>query len=157
MINIEILISVLGEDFLYALDTESNRCSKTDLLEKDQLANGYGCFVDIHGIKELAAIYTANKKILFFFKTSYLLEDSSLSASQKDGFFKSRFILFKNRSKVIDIKYSPIDPESDVFIDVAEWLKTKNREQLLEKLSNISDVLSEKDPIRRRELAMNKK
>lgn len=153
----KLLISVAGEESLYALNTESYHHIKTDFLGKELVANGYGCLVNTDGVKQLAAIYAADESLYFFFKRSYRLDDTTLNASQKDGFFRSRFVLSKSGVKEIDIKYPSIDPESDIFIDVVDWLNTKPREDLLDQLSKASAMLSETDPARRRKLAMNKK
>jgi len=137
------------------LNIETNQYLRTDIDKNSTAANGYGCFIKVNNTNELVAIYGYDTTVFFFFKKSYRIDDASLIALQKDGLFKSRFILFKDHKKEIDIKYSSIDPEGDIFVDMVNWLNIKPRENLLRKLNKSFIIFSETDPIKRKELAMD--
>ena len=151
-----VTISVAGENNLYLLNVLEGICIQSNLEVHSQAANGYGVLIDTDGKHELVAIYGFNQTVYFFYRKSYRIDNPDLSIVEKDGIFKSKFQLFLNGNKEIDIKYKQIDIENDIFLDLKDWLEVKPREKLISMLSKQAEFFSETDFAKRADLKWQK-
>lgn len=100
--------------------------------------NGYGDFYDINGVEKLVIILGWGNTIYFFCDSLIDLAQDNLSASiHSKWFLKNKFVLRSGGGVLINVTYKKTEIESDIFMDVVDYLKIKPFEERLKKITRM--------------------
>jgi len=117
---------------------------------EDKLCPGYGYFKVIEGQKKLVALFAYEGKLYLYFDRLFELRADDCEVTLKSGLFKNEFKLFKNKDLVLAFKYKPTSYDAGVLEEIYDLMSDKKYSAL--RVSNTIKILSETDPVLRKEV-----
>lgn len=140
--NKYILLKLNSSSKIFLFNILDNTFVETDLNVEDTLHQGYADFYTINNQEILVALFGYKDTMFFYCKNLVKLDKEYLKCDLKYGIFKNHFLLKDSKNEILNISYSKVEIDNDVFTDVFELLKIKPYSNRLNYIHNLATFYS---------------
>lgn len=127
---------------IYLFNILDSTFIETTLKAEETLHQGYADFYTINNQEILVALFSYEDTMFFYCKNLVKLDMEYLKCDLKYGIFKNHFLLKDSKNTIVNISYSKVEIDNDIFTDVFELMKIKPYSNRLNYLHNLAKFYS---------------